>query len=81
MIMFLADVKQQRQQASFMKIPLFFASLTFVLLSMCACDVTAARPNVVFLLSDDQGWGDYGFMGHPHLKTPNLDALAGAGLR
>jgi len=38
------------------------------------------RPNVVFLLSDDQGWGDYGFMGHPHLKTPNLDQLAGEGL-
>ncbi|HAD62145.1 MAG TPA: N-acetylgalactosamine-6-sulfatase, partial [Planctomycetaceae bacterium] len=28
------------------------------------------RPNVVFILSDDQGWGDYGFMGHPHVKTP-----------
>jgi len=38
------------------------------------------RPNVVFILSDDQSWGDYGFMGHPHLKTPNLDRLAGEGL-
>ena len=41
---------------------------------------TAERPNVVFILSDDQGWGDYGFMGHPHLETPNLDRLASAGL-
>ena len=40
---------------------------------------TAERPNVVFILSDDQGWGDYGFMGHPHLETPNLDRLASAG--
>ena len=38
------------------------------------------KPNVVFILSDDQGWGDYGFMGHPHIKTPNLDRLAGEGL-
>ena len=38
------------------------------------------KPNVVFILSDDQGWGDYGFMGHPHIKTPNLDQLAGEGL-
>ena len=38
------------------------------------------RPNVVFILSDDQSWGDYGFMGHPHLKTPHLDQLAGEGL-
>ena len=38
------------------------------------------KPNVVFILSDDQSWGDYGFMGHPHLITPNLDQLAGEGL-
>ena len=38
------------------------------------------RPNVVFLLSDDQGWMDYGFMGHPHIQTPNLDRLASEGL-
>ena len=38
------------------------------------------KPNVVFILSDDQSWGDYGFMGHPHLKTPHLDRLAGEGL-
>jgi uncharacterized sulfatase len=37
------------------------------------------KPNVVFILSDDQSWDDYGFMGHPHLKTPNLDQLAGEG--
>lgn len=40
----------------------------------------AAPPNVVLLLSDDQGWKDYGFMGHPHLNTPHLDALASKGL-
>ncbi len=33
-------------------------------------------PNVVLLLSDDQSWTDYGFMGHPHIKTPKLDKLA-----
>jgi uncharacterized sulfatase len=33
-------------------------------------------PNVVILLSDDQGWTDYGFMGHPHIQTPHLDRLA-----
>ncbi len=36
----------------------------------------AERPNVVILLSDDQGWSDYGFMGHPAIKTPRLDRLA-----
>lgn len=34
------------------------------------------RPNVVLIVSDDQAWTDYGFMGHAHLRTPNLDRLA-----
>ncbi|MFN8705323.1 MAG: sulfatase-like hydrolase/transferase, partial [Planctomyces sp.] len=33
-------------------------------------------PNVVLLIGDDQGWADYGFMGHPEVRTPSLDALA-----
>ena len=55
----------------------------FLAASVCAALSTvqaAERPNVVFLLSDDQGWQDYGFMGHPHVKTPNLDRLATEGL-
>ena len=33
-------------------------------------------PNIVLIISDDQGWTDYGFMGHPVIRTPNLDRLA-----
>jgi uncharacterized sulfatase len=40
----------------------------------------AGRPNVVLIIGDDQGFGDYGFMGHPVIKTPNLDRLAGESL-
>ena len=35
-----------------------------------------APPNIVYLISDDQAWTDYGFMGHPQVETPNLDKLA-----
>ena len=35
-----------------------------------------APPNIVLIISDDQGWTDYGFMGHPAIRTPNLDDLA-----
>jgi arylsulfatase A-like enzyme len=38
------------------------------------------RPNVLLIISDDQAWGDYGFMGHPHIQTPHLDRLAGESL-
>ncbi|MEM7310313.1 MAG: sulfatase-like hydrolase/transferase [Planctomycetota bacterium] len=34
------------------------------------------RPNVLLIISDDQGYGDFGFMGHPEIRTPHLDALA-----
>lgn len=39
------------------------------------------RPNVIFLLTDDQGWGDAAFAGHPYLVTPGLDRLASEGTR
>lgn len=39
-----------------------------------------AQPNVVMIISDDQGWGDYSFMGHKHIKTPHLDKLASQSL-
>jgi len=38
------------------------------------------RPNIVLILSDDHAWTDYGFMGHPQIKTPNLDRLAAESL-
>lgn len=36
---------------------------------------SANRPNIVFILTDDQGYGDLGRHGHPLLKTPNIDRL------
>lgn len=45
----------------------------FFTLNLHAAD---APPNVVLILSDDQAWTDYGFMGHPDIQTPHLDKLA-----
>lgn len=33
-------------------------------------------PDIVFIISDDQAWGDYSFMGHEHIETPCIDQLA-----
>ena len=38
------------------------------------------KPNIVFILSDDHAWGDYGFMGNKEVNTPNLDKLASESL-
>ncbi|NDC76275.1 MAG: N-acetylgalactosamine 6-sulfate sulfatase [Chitinophagia bacterium] len=39
------------------------------------------RPNIILLMSDDQGWGETGYRNHPNLRTPQLDAMAANGLR
>ena len=41
----------------------------------------AARPNVLFILADDLGWGDLSCYGRPDYRTPNLDRLAAEGTR
>ncbi|MFO7905499.1 MAG: sulfatase-like hydrolase/transferase [Pirellulaceae bacterium] len=38
-------------------------------------------PNIVLVMTDDQGWGQTGYYDHPVLETPNLDAMAAGGLR
>lgn len=47
-----------------------------VLLVFAMQSARAAQPNVVMIISDDQAWNDYGFMGHPDIQTPHLDQLA-----
>lgn len=56
-----------------------------VLLQICA-DSTgfaadAARPNIVLILTDDQGYGDVGIHGNEKVKTPNIDRFAREGVR
>src|SRR4051812_50208427 len=43
--------------------------------------LAAKRPNIIFLLTDDQGYGDLSCHGNPILKTPNLDRLHDEGVR
>ncbi len=50
-----------------------FALLAFVLAVGAA---RGAPPNVVSIMTDDQGYGDFGVTGNPVISTPHLDALA-----
>ena len=51
----------------------------FILVS-CSQVKINDRPNIVLIISDNQGWTDYSFLGHPHLETPRIDQLAEEGL-
>lgn len=42
---------------------------------------TTSKPNVVFVLTDDQGYGDLGCHGNPIIQTPNLDKMHGESVR
>lgn len=49
-------------------------------LGLQAADATsAAKPNILYILADDMGYADAGFMGSKDLRTPNLDRLAHGG--
>ena len=57
--------------------------LTLALFVLCAMvsSLQAERPNVVLVMTDDQGYGDLSCNGNPTLKTPNLDELFGESVR
>lgn len=60
----------------------FLTAIACVCVTLWMSDHAAAqekRPNIIFVLADDLGWGDLGCYGHPHIKTPNLDRLAEQG--
>ncbi len=66
----------------------FIGSILVLLLASASLQVDLAyaagktpKPNIILVMTDDQGWGQMGYYNHPALKTPNLDAMAANGLR
>ncbi len=51
-------------------------SLLVVGASTACSSEQVAEPNVLLILTDDQGWGDFGFNGNDIVQTPVLDSLA-----
>jgi len=55
-------------------------SLLLTTLAPAAAPGDPAPPNIVLIVSDDQAWTDYGFMGHGEIRTPHIDRLAREGV-
>lgn len=55
--------------------------LTILVLLFSTPVLSQQKPNVILILTDDQGWGDLSLHGNPWLETPQLDRLARGGVR
>ena len=53
----------------------------FCLPSLSASQLAGSRPNIVLVITDDQGYGPVGRHGHPWIKTPHLDQLYDSSVR
>ena len=66
-----------------MKYPALFFLIHAVLLSLALPIValTEDRPNIIFIMADDLGYGSLGCYGSKEIRTPNIDRLAASGMR
>ncbi|MBN9382141.1 MAG: arylsulfatase [Chitinophagaceae bacterium] len=64
-----------------MRIFIFFSCLTLTLSASAQQRIPGSRPNIIFILADDLGYGDLGCYGQQKIETPNIDAMARAGMR
>ncbi|WAC21530.1 sulfatase-like hydrolase/transferase [Luteolibacter sp. SL250] len=64
-----------------MKLPRFSITLCLLLVPFLSARSAVEKPNIIFILVDDMGWGDLGAFGNKGTKTPNIDRLAAEGLR
>ena len=58
-------------------------SIVILAAACCACinmAVASSLPNIIFIITDDMGWGDVGFNGQQRFATPNIDRLASQGV-
>lgn len=55
-------------------------ALIMVWIFLFSREAVPQRPNIILVMTDDQGLGDTGYNGHPDLKTPNLDKMSREGM-
>jgi len=68
-----------------MKTPILSLGSSLIAAGMAGAPPVTAQPenhpNVILIITDDQGYGDLGFTGNPHVKTPYIDRLAAESIR
>ena len=72
---------QGRSMYRLKPIAFFLVYLSLITVFLGIQTTLAKQPNIILILTDDQGYGDVGIHGHPYLKTPHLDSLAKESVR
>lgn len=60
-----------------------FLSIIFLIISISSCEIKKEnhnKPNIIYILADDLGYGELGVYGQTKIETPNIDALAKNGM-
>jgi arylsulfatase A-like enzyme len=71
-----------RSNPNLMNIKSFiFTALFFAAFHFCIAQQKSNSPNVILIITDDQGFGDLGTHGNPHINTPTIDAFAAESVR
>src|SRR4029079_5525724 len=60
---------------------IFFLPFVLSIVANASALAEAKKPNIVFILADDLGYGDVGCYGQRRIKTPNIDRMAAEGMR
>lgn len=58
----------------------FSRLLLFAVIILSSCKESSNKPNIILIMTDDQGWYDAGFNGNTEIRTPWLDSLAKSGV-
>ena len=74
-----SNLDQSKGMKFFRLVFLFFALSAEVAFSLARADTD--KPSFVIIMCDDLGWGDVGFNGATHIRTPYLDEMAANGLK
>ncbi|MBD3287819.1 sulfatase-like hydrolase/transferase [candidate division KSB1 bacterium] len=79
------SLKQTRREfirnISHISVGTLAAGTTISLLSSCGNKAKKRKPNIIYILADDLGYGDLGCYGQERIQTPNIDRLAAEGIR